>query len=1374
MIYIFLILSLFLSSDSFAQTFQVTSQGQHPYRHIPRDLNSGSDNASDEECATYESSSGLFEWQSCSQGDAPSDATYITQTPNTTLTNEQTLSSLASGVLSSTTTTGVVASTAFTAGSIAFGNGTILTQDNTNFFWDDTNNRLGFGTITPSYNIGFGGAAERTIGIERSVTGAGVNFTLTSGGAVSGGADTNGGDFYIRSGQTTGTGTSNVYIQTQNTSPVSADDNTYVNAFKTVGGTQQILGVDMFRIDSDYGGTGHKRVSVLSENVWTNASALPAFNIDGVMLFRDSTNTNHRGNFLMESSRLNVDVYDDGAGQYLGQLWTAQYIQFMVGTAGTTNGMYISNTGRVGLGTTSPVSKLQLSGSGTHAFTTSPLTNGAWFDSNAWTVDDQSATGTKSTMVFHSFHGGTYASTLNAKTVTDAANVYIEGEPSAGTGATITNSWALWVDAGIARIDDTLQVPTLRGSNVSGGDLTLYSTSHATKGNIFFGTSTYDEVNNRLGVGTASPVTTLHILGDTTTEGNITFPDFASANIRYITIDDQAIVNGVGNAFAVVSGKGNGTGNGGSFTLNSGKGGVTGNGGLLTMAAGNGGDTSGNGGHAEFSAGNASTSGNGGTLYFYGGNGVGTNKNGGNVEFWAGIKTGSGIAGSYLFYEPIGGFYGELVFDNITANRTYTFPNNSGTLAFNPMTTAGDIIYGGTAGVETRLAAGTATQVLHSGTIPSWSAVSLTADVSGTLPIANGGTGATTLTGILLGNGTSAITAITTSSGIASAISDETGTGALVFAVAPTFRTSSPQLIGTSAIGYDTEIYQSGTGGGGQNVFKRADGTEATPTDVLSGMALGSLSFRGYVNGGFSGSKAYITAETNQNWTSTANGTRIIFSTTPNGSTTLTGAMQIHSDQGVGTAAWLRVGDHDTAPTNTTAGDLTAVRAFIPTLYGSSANGGDLTLYSTSHVVKGNIFFGTSTYDEVNNRLGIANTNPAEAVEITGNLLFTEGADRTIRIENTSDTNADDLIIQGAQATGEVQIDGHIIIKAAQTGTSGTPGNVYLAGGDNSTNGKVILGHNGTSAIGTVESASAFSVTPTTGNSFIVDTSVLVADATNARVGIGTASPQRQLHVYGTGNQRILVESTNSQAEFNFTNAAGTWAIYNQTDGDFYFYNGANRVRFTAAGMLRVLDSATIGSLTATVGTSGAKNLVFVNGTAPSSSPADQTALWAQDTVAGQSNLYARNENGKSEQLTGLRDSVSSQFDATADTVTDNITGLSINVEASKEYAFRAVLFTTSNVAAGVKVAMSGTATATLARYEVFITDAGVTTQGRAAALDADVGVTAVTAALVKIEGVIVVNAAGTLTVQFAQNASNAAASSVLTGSYFEVIPIGD
>jgi len=55
---------------------------------------------------------------------------------------------------------GGTGSTAFTAGSVVFSNGTILTQDNASLFFDDTNNRLGIGTTTPGDTLHVVGAME--------------------------------------------------------------------------------------------------------------------------------------------------------------------------------------------------------------------------------------------------------------------------------------------------------------------------------------------------------------------------------------------------------------------------------------------------------------------------------------------------------------------------------------------------------------------------------------------------------------------------------------------------------------------------------------------------------------------------------------------------------------------------------------------------------------------------------------------------------------------------------------------------------------------------------------------------------------------------------------------------------------------------------------------------------------------------------------------------------------------------------------------------------------------------------------------------------------------------------------------------------------
>lgn len=130
---------------------------------------------------------------------------------------------------------------------------------------------------------------------------------------------------------------------------------------------------------------------------------------------------------------------------------------------------------------------------------------------------------------------------------------------------------------------------------------------------------------------------------------------------------------------------------------------------------------------------------------------------------------------------------------------------------------------------------------------------------------------------------------------------------------------------------------------------------------------------------------------------------------------------------------------------------------------------------------------------------------------------------------------------------------------------------------------------------------------------------------------------------------------------------------------------------------------------------------------------------------------------------------VTAQFDKTNDTLAD-ITGLSVPLRAGNLYRFRAVLFTTSDVAAGVKAAVAFSGAVTNIIYEGFTVNAGATTQSRATASGTAVGaVTAVTAATITLEGSVAPSAAGNLTVQFAQNATNAAASSVLVGSYLEV-----
>lgn len=96
-----------------------------------------------------------------SGGAAPTDATYITQTPNASLTNEQALSTLASGIMRVATTTGVVTSLTDSAGIAAnisdeTGTGVLVFNDSPTFTTLATFAKIAItqGTITdPAFNI---------------------------------------------------------------------------------------------------------------------------------------------------------------------------------------------------------------------------------------------------------------------------------------------------------------------------------------------------------------------------------------------------------------------------------------------------------------------------------------------------------------------------------------------------------------------------------------------------------------------------------------------------------------------------------------------------------------------------------------------------------------------------------------------------------------------------------------------------------------------------------------------------------------------------------------------------------------------------------------------------------------------------------------------------------------------------------------------------------------------------------------------------------------------------------------------------------------------------------------------------------------------
>ncbi len=107
-------------------------------------------------------------------------------------------------------------STAYTAGSVIFSNGTQLTENNSGLFFDNSNIRLGVGFASPNFNLSFNAnSGDKTVGIERPTsTPTAANLTIRASSPQLGTTDGNGGNVTIRAGNSTGSGTSRISFST--------------------------------------------------------------------------------------------------------------------------------------------------------------------------------------------------------------------------------------------------------------------------------------------------------------------------------------------------------------------------------------------------------------------------------------------------------------------------------------------------------------------------------------------------------------------------------------------------------------------------------------------------------------------------------------------------------------------------------------------------------------------------------------------------------------------------------------------------------------------------------------------------------------------------------------------------------------------------------------------------------------------------------------------------------------------------------------------------------------------------------------------------------------------------------------------------------
>lgn len=174
---------------------------------------------------------------------------------------------------------------------------------------------------------------------------------------------------------------------------------------------------------------------------------------------------------LLDSTRLGIRIRDN-ATPITGDLFAVQ------NSGGTVTSLGVRRTGL------SVSSTVETSGTVLPVIRITPAAHTGMTASTEYSVLDESgsvthqfATGALSSQRFHKLFQHTI-SFVGASVVTDAANLWLQGAPSAGTNATLTNSWALWVGSG-----DSLLENASVGATVGVSSLAIANRTAATSGN---------------------------------------------------------------------------------------------------------------------------------------------------------------------------------------------------------------------------------------------------------------------------------------------------------------------------------------------------------------------------------------------------------------------------------------------------------------------------------------------------------------------------------------------------------------------------------------------------------------------------------------------------------------------------------------------------------------------------------------------------------------------------------------------------------------------------------------------------------------------------------------------------------------------------